>query len=658
MLRRLLLVLVSVLAFQAASHAASITFAQPVHLRFTGTSNGVAVADFNGDGRDDLAVAVQISEASQTRGYLKVLLQGEDGSMGPALTLQVPSVAHVVNVGQLRPSGASDILVGHQQGLAVYRWDGIGGFVLDNHPGAYSCTTMAAADLDADGATDALCLGAEADAMLFYGDPATGFEPPRYMQTAAWNAGSGRLKDITGDGRLDLLLASSAANSFFVYPNDGARGFLPAVAYTYPENYLWSSAIEAMDVDHDGANEAFVAAPCNVPCATLYTYRQGVHGYLELSESVPTLDNPGAFLATDVNGDGRQDLLIGHSGWDTLGRFMGQAQHLSSSELWSSVPMQGGSHRLAAGDLNHDGQADVAVANSFGVSVLYGGRQVPSDFDGDFASDLFWRSGTGENVVWKSANSATPITLSHQDTSWSIQAIDNFDGDGLADVFWRNRTTGANEIWLQGSQVEQAASVASQDWQVVGAGDFDGDGRSDLLWRNSVSGANAIWKSGNSTTPQAVMGVTDVRWKVAGVADFDGDGQSDILWRHSTSGSNGIWRSGRHDLPQVVTAIPSVQWTVAGVGDFNGDHKDDVAWRNISTGANGIWLSANSATPMTVTSVPNLAWAIVAVGDYNKDGRADLMWRNNSSGANVIWRSADSQQTQAVTAISGWSVVR
>ena len=134
---------------------------------------------------------------------------------------------HIVQSADLGADGTTEILVGHEKGLAVYTWNGAGAFVLDDHPASYACLTIAAADLDGDGAPDVVCLGREADATLYYSDLATVLGAPSYLQTAAMHAGVAQLKDVTGDGKPDLLLASSSANSFFVYRHDGDRA-LPA----------------------------------------------------------------------------------------------------------------------------------------------------------------------------------------------------------------------------------------------------------------------------------------------------------------------------------------------------------------------------------------------------------------------------------------------
>jgi hypothetical protein len=644
MIKRLLpMLLAGLLLPYGSGHSASFVLRKRIDLPSSGGVGSVTAGDFNGDGRDDLATAAQ--------GDLEVYLQRADGTLAPRVRIDFPEkTINVVQKADLGADGTMQILAGHSGGLAVYTWDGAG-FQAVDHPAVHPCVNLASADLDGDGALDVFCVDSDADAMLYYSDPATVLAAPVYMQTAA--SGDVLLDDVTGDGHPDLLISSLAANSFFVYAHDGARSFLPAVAYTYPNEHSGSMSIAALDVDQDGAKEVVVGAPVNRPRSVLYIYRQGAGGYLELSKTVPTLDIPAAFKAADIDADGDSDLLVGHFGWQTLGRYMGTPGGLAAAELWSNVPAQAGLRTLAVGDFNGDGYADVAV----GASLLYGGRSVSSDLDADLRSDLVWRNGT-EVILWLSASSADAHGLGAKDASWSSQAIGDFDGDGEADLFWRNLTTGANEIRSAGTSLLPATPLASQDWQVAGAGDFDGDGRSDLFWRNKATGANSIWKSGDSALFQATSSLADLGWNVAGVGDFDGDGNSDVVWRHAKTGRNEIWRRGRSDLRMVLTTVTDPQWRIAGVGDFNGDHKDDMAWRNGVTGANAIWLSADSQTQLPVTSVTDSAWSIAAVGDYDGDARADLMWHNTSNGANIIWRGAVSSQKQTVTATPGWSLMR
>lgn len=472
-----------------------------------------------------------------------------------------------------------------------------------------------------------------------------------------------QLEDVTGDGLSDLVIASSQANSFFVYPHDGVSAFLPAYSYPQSEEFwAWPGAIEVMDIDGDGANEVITASPCNRPCSNVFVYRRDTQGFLYLAKTIPTYDIPFALTAYDIDRDGNEDLLVGHSGWFEVGRYMGQGTDLSTTELRSSVPVNGPSFSQAFGDLNHDRRTDLVVANSFGVSLLYGATRTINDFNGDYVTDVLWRNPvTNQNVIWKSANNTTPQAMNSVGLAWTLQTTGDFNGDGKYDVFWRNTMTGQNVIWRSANAAtgQAVTSITNLDWAVVGAGDFDGDGKSDLLWRNGTTGANAIWKSANYVTQQTVNTLSDLRWQVAGIGDFDGDGKSDILWRHSTYGNNAIWRSGKSASPQAVTTM-AVSWTFTGVGDFDDDGRDDIVWRHAGTGANAIWRSANSATTQAVTGVTNLSWKIAAVGDYDGDGRSDLLWRNTTSGTNVIWRSAVSTTPKGVTGVTNldWRIVR
>jgi hypothetical protein len=659
MLKRILLAFGLYVALQSTASSAAFDFKPPVRMEFAGTTWAVAVGDVNADGRDDMATIVGSG--------LEVFLQDADGALSIRISLGSPPLDYLtVTLGDVDGDGGNEVLVGHDSGLMVYKWDG-SGLAGENQPSQYPCWYMATADLDLDGVTDVFCHGRYGDATLYYSGPGYGFGSPVYMLTAI-HANSlccttfdFELADVTGDGTPDLIAAGSTSNSFLVYPHDGTRGFLPAVAYPYPyEDNIWSRTIEVADLDDDGVDEIVAANSCGMPCSSILLYKRGANGYFYLSREMPTYESPSVILARDIDKDGRHDLIVGHGGWFTVGLYMGRAGGLSTSEWRFDVQTQGGSDRYALGDLNGDGLVDLAIANSLGVSVLHGARRTSNDFNGDRVSDLLWRHSLGSNAIWLSTDKTTPLAIDPIDPDWSVQAVGDFDGDGFAETFWRNRATGANEVWmpLYGYRTP-VTGVTSRAWQVVGAGDFDGDNEADLLWRNSNTGANILWKSADPARRQNLVTVTDLRWQVVGTGDFDGDGRSDIVWRHSTLGRNVIWRSGNRSNPQAMTGVTNLAWKVAGVGDFNGDGKDDVVWRNTKTGANTIWLSAKGSTQQSVRGVTNLAWTIAAVGDYNGDARADLMWRNTATGANVAWRSANAKQQQAVTSVANlrWGIV-
>lgn len=639
--RRCLLALLILGAMPLGLHAAPFMFGRPVQI-VDNRGDEVAVGDFNGDGRDDLAIL-------REQRYIDVFMQQEDNTLAWSTRVSFPTIIWGIEAANLGNDAAHELLLGHDGGLVVYAWNGINAFARKDFPSDYTCQGIVTGDVDGDGTQDVICGSLDQqDAAMYFGNATTMLSSPSYMRTIA---GPGKLRDVNGDGRLDLLTGNH--NTFYVYPHDGKRGFLPAVAYTRPVD-VHADFPDVEAVQLDGGTELVVTGGCNMPCAVLYHYRRGANGYFELVERRPTMDNPNSLRAVDLDKDGRQDLLVGHDGWMTMGRYMGRGTRLSATELWTPLNLKY-TRQVAMGDLNDDGHVDLVLANGV-VQVYHGGLQARDDFDSNLSSDLLWRGAAGELMIWWTANSASPRTLDPVGADWVVQATGDFDGDGDAEMFLRNRVTGANSMRTSyGSEMEPTPTIASQDWQVVGEGDFDGDGRMDILWRNSRTGANTVWRSASSLTWQS-LAVLDLAWKMAGIGDITGDGSADIVWRNTSTGANMLWPSGRKDLQQPLAGVASQQWSVAAVGDFNADGKDDLVWRNAGTGANDLWYSGSLASRVPLAAAP-LAWAIATVGDYNRDGRADLVWRNAGTGANTIWHGADAKNARTLGSLAGWQIV-
>lgn len=656
---RVLALALGVLAASGPSVAMAFEFMERVLM--PGASASVAVGDLDGDGRDDVAMASPLSR-------LEFYLQTPEGGFAPIERHELDVEAiRALRFADTDGDGADELMVGHDHGLVVYdRVDGPR-YLSPGH----SCVNLATGDINLDGWEDVVCHSAEGMAVFHINDGKGWFLPAVHMLTPLVGRGPSKqiqLADVSGDGFPDLLLAGPAGSGFFVHRQDGEGGFLPADNYPPPEHLDYSSTggIEVLDVDHDGVPEIITTNSDNLPRARLHIYRRDVHGQYRFSEDRATNDRPIQLLAYDVDRDGIRDLFVLHDYWSSVGHYMGGKDDLSQEENISLAGiMWGGSTRYSLGDVNGDDCTDLVIGNRQGLDIHYGvcPRRVVHDFDGDGASDIFWRSSaSGANVVWPSGEAGhSRAVTSVPDPAWKVAGQGDFDGDGQADLFWRHGGSGANTIWRSADSATPrlVTSVTDLDWQVAGIGDFDGDGRSDVLWRHAVSGRNAIWKSGGSATQQPVYGVTDVLWEVAGIGDFDGDGRSDILWRHATSGINAIWKGGDFQDQQAVTGVANTAWRVAGVGDFDGDGRADILWRNESSGMNVVWAGGDYADQRPMTGVLNLAWRVAAVADYDGDGRADILWRRQDTGGNVIWLGGDHATQRPVgTAGPAWTTPR
>lgn len=631
------------------------------------TMTNVAIGDVNGDGRNDLAATMRVVGITN----LYVYIQRTDGTLAPPLVFELPFAygtdqGFPLSVIDVEGDGIDELAFGSMNpGMGIVRYDGTGMLSIRHHEAWGGCQYQAVGDIDQDGNSDIACHDWKFTATVYYGDGQGGFESRAWRTSfGAWDPyyhfKGMRLADATGDGRLDLIGTDSTINSFFVYESADDRSFLPGRAYPHPSSNFdtWSPSLATMDLGGDGKIEVLTASPENGSQAMFNVHRRHGDGFLRRTERVPSYDSVTALQAADVDGDGLQELVAAHYGFNAVTityQVDGKLARTDRYELWGFV---GHNHSIALGDLDSDGCLDLAAGSYSGLFVHRGCREprytLPrNDLDGDGVSDIIvainptvataeiWR-WADDLAFWQDFNNQQ---VPYIPGNIQVQAMADFDGDGGSDLFIRNLETGENLLLRNAYHRRALAPLQDQAWQVAGAGDFDGDDRADLFWRNTVTGDNVVWSAASAQAHQFPGDVDDVRWQVAGVGDFDGNGVSDVFWRHE-GGATAIWYDGKASHAKTSRSI-SAQWQVVGIGDFDGDHADDVVWRNTGNGANAIWLGADPGSQPVVRSRPT-DWIVALVGDFNGDDRDDLLWRNEATGDNEIWRSGDATRIQSV----------
>jgi hypothetical protein len=319
-----------------------------------------------------------------------------------------------------------------------------------------------------------------------------------------------------------------------------------------------------------------------------------------LSQTIPVVTTfratvvPVGSIPNDYDGDGRSDLYWRNSS-------------TGNNDVW----FLNGAALVSSATVFRDADQNWVVAGS-------------GDFNADGRADVLWRNSStgqtriqhmnGPNVLATSGNS---LTVSDQ--NWKIVAIADFDGDGASDIYWRNAVSGYNDLWLMGALVPRAsASVyreTSQAWQVVGSGDFNGDGFADIFWRNATTGQNCIHlMNGTSIIGAAFTDtVNDTNWKVAAIRDFNRDGRADIYWHNDASGMNYLWTMNGTQVATVsfVHYEADQNWKILNSGDYNGDGYYDILWRNVVTGQNLVHMMNGPS--------------VIAAGQLNRV--SDLNWK-------------------------------
>lgn len=309
-----------------------------------------------------------------------------DAGFGPPLRLRLPAGFSAITLilADLNADGHADIAVaGDPQNLAVFLNDGKGGFraakstTAGAHPSA-----LAAGDMNGDGRIDLVVANHEMDYVtLLLGDGKGDFTARTLPVHSKPHPHAIAVGDVDGDGKSDIIVDSWMEDRFMVLlGRQQWQG--PGMAVPIGRKPYWNVA--AADVDGDGALD--LVAP-NVGRGTVCILTGNGRGQFTHVPGSPFAAGPGPFTVAvgDLNGDRRPDVAVAN--------YSGHASQTANDGLtWirndgarKFTPMPARvangrySARLATGDTNRDGFADVAFTNTSSntVTIVQGSRTGP-----------------------------------------------------------------------------------------------------------------------------------------------------------------------------------------------------------------------------------------------------------------------------------------
>lgn len=346
---------------------------------------------------------------------------------------------------------------------------------------------IAIADMEGDGKPDIAAVTAIAQSVSILKNTST---PGTVSFAAKVDLTSGTfpqrvaLRDLDGDGKPDLIVASSAANQFLmVHRNTSTGGVISFGSIQQFPIGVSPKGIALGDIDGDGKTDVTVVNHDDRSISVLRnSSTPGSVSFLPKVDYSTGAFNPFGMILQDLDGDGKVDMAV--SSYMLTGSATGNIgifRNTSTAGVMSFAtridqPAEDGSFEIAAGDLNNDSKPDLVATNRNSLISVY--KNLSTTGNISFASRINYTASASQAVC-----------------------INDLDGDAKPDIavadyysqtisVFKNLSAGGN-ISLQANQSFASANYNSS----ICSGDVDGDGKAEIITGDEGNASVSVFRN-------------------------------------------------------------------------------------------------------------------------------------------------------------------
>lgn len=542
--------------------------------------------------------------------------------------------------------GKSDLVCSHK-GISVY--------INKAEPGAaftaasffdpvtvsetFDCSYTQVKDLNGDGLLDIISLSSLDHKIRIYKNKLSGSFSSTSLDTrvdislpASGYWSDFICEDVDGDGKPDLILSNSSNNAVYILRNISSNDQITSQSFATPQTLVtgtYPSGLEVADINKDGKPE-ILAVCLSARTASVFN-NNSTSGTLSFSVkvdfSLPNYGPNSAFVA-DIDKDGRMDIVIGYS-----------------SNSFTILPGLKGAAVV--------GTDSFAAAVSVSFTEYGYGELLLADVDGDDKVDIS-ACNTQTNHLIVLRNICKPGSISSESflSSPKIKLATGTFGCILADL----NNDGLLDIpSIKGTSVSLIRNISAFPPVVLDCSE-SADGK-DLLIRgayfNKSAERNAVF-IGNERIDAAEVLEGDALLRVritestpsgrVRVTNLDNNLSAigSVTFRKSFKANSNFTNADFKPCKPLPKSISDYYAFLSAAGDLDGDGKADIV--SVSYESSTVSIYRNITTKLDEEPVFASAVTFTAVEanglfleDINRDGKLDLHIRAKDYGSHHIW---------------------
>jgi len=348
-----------------------------VDITSSAAPNSIYLFDIDGDGKPDMLTANSTDDAISIFRNISTAGTVTPGSFGPKVDIGTTAYAGGIVIGDIDGDGKPDLFVNN----AFYHNISTPGSITSTSfappvtlaiPG-----TPALADVDGDGKLDLLCYNPTANVFSVFrniyvaGTSITSASFASKVDFAAPGIGPLTMADLDNDGKPDVVSVGNGGN-ILVFRNLSTPGSITLNSFASPVMFPINnncSAVKVADIDGDGKLDIIVSNYLTTSNISILR-NTSTTGTIDASSFAPKVDfstaiNPVAISITDMDSDGKPDIVVGGGGNVTsVFRNLAVPGSFTTASLAPRFDLPAYSQGLDIGDVDGDGIPDIVCSIS------------------------------------------------------------------------------------------------------------------------------------------------------------------------------------------------------------------------------------------------------------------------------------------------------